>query len=55
MKVLKQFWASNEMIDMYNVYAKNANSDGRMSNDDWNALMVRRLAAAEAKFGMTEE
>lgn len=55
MKVLKQFWASNEMIDMYNVYAKNANSDGRMSNDDWNALMVRRLAAAKAKFGMTEE
>lgn len=55
MKVLKQFWASNEMIDMYNVYAKNANSDGRMSNDDWNALMVRRLAAAKSKFGLTEE
>lgn len=55
MKVLKEFWASNEMIDMYNVYARNANSDGRMSNDDWNAFAVRRLSAAMAKFGMTEE
>ena len=55
MKILKKFWASNEMIDMYNTYAKNANSDGRMSNDDWNALFVRRLNAAMSKFGMTEE
>lgn len=54
MKVLKDFWASNEMIDMYNVYARNANSDGRMSNDDWNTFAVRRLSAAMAKFGMTE-
>ena len=55
MKILKKFWASNEMIDMYNTYAKNANSDGRMNNDDWNTFAVRRLAAAKAKFGMTEE
>lgn len=54
MKVLKDFWASNEMIDMYNVYARNANSDGRMSNDDWNTFAVRRLSAAMSKFGMTE-
>lgn len=53
-KVLKEFWASNEMIDMYNVYSRNANSDGRMSNDDWNTLMIRRLNAAKAKFGLTE-
>ena len=55
MKILKQFWASNEMIDMYNTYAKYANSDGRMSNDDWNTLFVRRLAAAVSNFGLTEE
>lgn len=55
MRVLKQFWASNEMIDMYNTYAKNANSDGRMSNDDWNTFSVRRLSAAMSKFGLTEE
>ncbi len=54
MKVIKQFWASNEMIDMYNVYARNANADGRMNDDDWNAFAVRRMSAAMAKFGMTE-
>lgn len=54
MKVLKEFWSTNEMIDMYNVYARNAGPDGRMSDDDWNVLMIRRLNAAKAKFGLTE-
>lgn len=54
MKVLKEFWASNEMIDYYNVYAKYANSDGRMSDDEWKTLMIRRLSAAKSKFGLSE-
>ena len=54
MKILKKCWASNEMIDMYNAYARNCNRDGRMSNDDWNAFSVRRLNAVMSKFGLTE-
>ncbi len=55
MKAIKKFWASNEMADMYATYKKYAESDGRMSNDDWNAFMFRRANAAVSKFGITEE
>lgn len=55
MKALKKFWASNEMADMYATYKKYADSDGRMSGDDWNVLMTRRANAAVSKFGITEE
>ena len=54
MKVIKQFWASNEMADMYETYKKYAESDGTMHNDDWNTLFFRRANAAVSKFGLTE-
>ena len=55
LKVIKKFWSSNEMIDLYNLYARNANSDGTMSPDEWNRLFFRRLNAAKSKYGLTEE
>ena len=55
MRGIKKFWASNEMADMYATYKKYADGNGRMSKDDWNALMIRRANAAKSKFGMSEE
>ena len=54
MKVLKEFWASNEMNDMFETYRKYADENGHISDDDWNVLFIRRLNAAKSKFGMTE-
>ena len=54
MKILKEFWASNEMNDMFETYRKYADENGHISDDDWNVLFIRRLNAAKSKFGMTE-
>ena len=55
MRVLKEFWTSNEMVDMYNQYAKDADSDGRMDNSAWNIFAFRRLNAAKSKYGLSEQ
>lgn len=53
-KILKECWASNTMIDMYKDYAKECDSNGRMTDDFWRAFSVKRLNAVMSKFGLTE-
>lgn len=54
MEIIKKFWSSNKMNEMYERYKKHANSDGTMSDDMWNLIIdVREMAAAQSKFGMT--
>lgn len=56
MEIIKKFWSSNKMNEMFERYKKFAKPDGTMDDDTWNLIIdVRELAAAKSKFGMTSQ
>lgn len=56
MKALKEFWASNDMNEMFKEYSEKCNSDGVMKDEDWNLFTFNytRLTACKSNFGLTE-
>ena len=55
MKILKEFWASNTMNEMFEDYCRECDSNGNLNSDDWNRMFIHRCNAAESKYGMSEE